>query len=113
MCFRVTTRVQKAEKDIIVYKFLRDYTKGPVSPHYHARWGVGAVKSSKLDLNHRNGSEINIGLHACKTISGAKKLNGTRVTIYALVIPKGAYFYKNASQYVSNRMKLKSSKPIK
>ena len=123
MCFRITYNGKKtatiAKKDIIAYKVLK-YVEGKlISPYNYMSWKKGLiVKIGGVKSNDSN--EIDIGLHCKKTIEGAIEFMGfinvyleEEAMIYYVIIPKGARYWENVSEYVSNKMILKSGIPLK
>lgn len=127
MCFTVLkgSKRQQAKRNITVYKVLeinkRDTTQGLWSPHNTFLWEKGKVNTSiigKKEGGHP-AQEINKGFHSLQTIQDAKDYKAFEwpftfnKKIFKFIIPKGAYYYKNDTQYVSSRLILKSDKPIK
>ena len=50
---------------------------------------------------------MHAGFHCFKQKAAAKNYSGN--TVVPIMIPKGAYYYENKSQFVSNRMVLLGS----
>lgn len=118
MCFHKISNDQKpqvAEQDIECFKYLyKDKLRSPIQLF---QWKVGIVAESTIE---DYGSEIEDGFHACKTEEDAQEYieetegndNHHEYAIYKFKIPKGAEYYKNRTQYVSNKMVLVSAEAI-
>ena len=114
MCFDVTNpRKKKARYDIICFKLVNDDSTITVaeSTIQGFEWAAGEEYECELDIPTYN--EIHQGFHACKTAKGCRKLqkewddgDGLSYNIGIFVIPKGAEYYENDTQYVSNKMKM-------
>lgn len=114
MCFDVINpKRKKARYDIICFKLVDDDSTIPVakSPIQGFKWTAGEEYECELDMSTYN--EIHQGFHACKTIRGCRNLqrqwgdgDDLSYNIGIFVIPKGAEYYENDTQYVSNRMKM-------
>ena len=119
MCFtRLNfTPAKTAEADTIVYKILRKYPKTIRSP-YRKRyiWNDKKIRKAKLGDSETSIS-VSAGFHSFRKISSAISYtrqmgNTSSLYIYKMIIPKGAKFYKNRTQYVSTKIRLASTKPI-
>lgn len=112
MCFYVKDeKRKKARYDIICFKLVDDESTIPVakSPFQGFKWTAGEEYECELDMPTYN--KIHQGFHACKTIRGCRGLEKkwrdiSKYNIGVFVIPKGAEYYENDTQYVSNRMKM-------
>lgn len=112
MCFTnngKNTSVQIATKAILVYKGLDRYKGKLVSPYYSEFQWKEKKKVQEADFDSYPGYFAFYGFHSCKTAKNAK-LHGNRA--YAFIIPKGALYFENDDQYISNKIYLRSAKPI-
>lgn len=114
MCFtkqRKRDKAIKATKNIVVYKALigDPYLK---SPYYTScYWTKGErVEEQRFVKENIYKRYLDYGFHSCKSIRGAKQ---HAQTVYEFVIPRGALYYENRSEYLSNKIYLKSVVPIK
>lgn len=115
MCFAYKNQpVQKAEKDIIVYKCLRESEKSKkiTSPIMTKYWNKGTMRfERRFKKEPYPNWSLSYGFHTCITAEGARLLHyGTGV--YKCKIPKGALYIRNKSQYLSNRLILMSTRPL-
>lgn len=113
MCFsKITNKLKIAEKDIPCYKFLRCDLKSPFEFYQYVPGAVNTVNLDKDDSEF----EVEEGYHSCKTLATAiqyrEEQNEDHRKIYEFYIPKGAEYYENETQYVSNQIVLKSEKSV-
>lgn len=114
MCFNVTNdKRKKARYDIICFKLVRSNSTIGIaeSPFRFFDWVAGKKYRSTLDNPCNYNGDIHEGFHAFKTINGCRRLaklwDGVQeYNIGIFVIPKGAEYYENDTQYVSNSMKM-------
>ena len=121
MCFtKVTLNPPKtAETDILGIKVLRKSPTGRFLSPFRGRttWGM----KRKVLLNwekQRSGYKVYVGLHCFKNIEAAKKgfdrtYDQKGLKYFLVIIPKGARYYENASQYCSDQMELVNMTPLK
>lgn len=113
MCFYISDKhpnAMVAKKDISVYKILErvgieNKKLTGLSPYKTYEWTQG--KLAKAEIKSRRDVEIDEGLHAFVKLSIAKILrnNSSKVrTICECIIPKGAIYYINSKEIVSNKM---------
>lgn len=111
MCFSPKSNVRKAKtarSSIIAFKLMRCVKENTaLSPFQYFTWTTGKEYSSYLnrELDYP-GQGINEGLHCFKTLKDAKNYPSREQyhEIAVVMIPKGAMYYENDEQYVSNRM---------
>jgi hypothetical protein len=111
MCFytrRSVTKAEVAKHPIIAFKLMENVTmSGAESPFRSTKWTVGRVKKAGLrkELNY-GGQDIERGLHCFKTAASARRYMHRRAShkVTVVMIPKGALYYENDTQYVSNEM---------
>lgn len=110
MCFNVSKKSPKkkiAKHDILTFKILREDSsdKKLYSPcQLVGGWSLGKAKVAKIGTV-RYGS-IYAGLHSCRTITYAKTRLGGSNYAFVAVIPAGAEYYENATEYVSSKLKI-------
>lgn len=130
MCFDINPKSKKertlwqATEDIVCYKILKKEVDGNLYGCIYSnyRYIPNKVSKSKL-LIPENGNylitedfmkqcenwEINEGFHSFKSLDESEKWSLFPFSSYffcKFIIPKGAYFYENKIQYVSNKIKL-------
>lgn len=119
MCFtRLNLKPPEiADKNIVSYKILRKEDKNICSPFkYKYKWKDKSVRKARLETSCL--LNINKGFHSCIDLARAIRYGRKTVSckidcyIYKMVIPKGAKYYKNRTQYVSSQIRLASMKPI-
>lgn len=115
MCFTIQVKrgtdamyckATKAEKDIVVYKWLKESEGGVLcSPiKQGTKWKKGVPKIAGM-CRKSSSLDINKGLHSFRGVTSACRYRGAKSGgIYKCKIPKGAYFFVNRTQYVSNRL---------
>ncbi len=111
MCFFPRKNVIKARvarKPILAYKALKVNGAVVYSPLRYMEWKAGRVHKAKLKPKISKGSNIHVGLHCFKT---KKKALTVTSTVFPVLIPKGALYYENDSQFVSNQMVLLTKDP--
>lgn len=125
MCFNTSpsqTIAKTATKDIECYKiFKRSLTTNTItSPYRGNRWSKGRIKSAPLMPTGDNNIQvqygtISSGLHSFRDITAAIDYRGhdfPRLGIYRCIIPKGARYWTNATQHVSDKLYIKSITPV-
>lgn len=111
MCFITPNNVRKAKtatKDIIAFKAMnlviennKQEMRSPTKRTF--KWTVGKLFNADLENPLPfTGANINVGFHSFKRKSGAKNYGGN--TVVPVMIPKGAIYYENKTQFVSNQM---------
>ena len=115
MCFSLRPGVHKATlatKNIFAYKAL--YVNGDkiTSPSFNARWTPKKMKHARGFKKCTMFSSIDEGLHCFKNKTLARYYT-SGVKVFKVKIPKGAYYYENSTQYVSNKMMITCKTPIK
>lgn len=119
MCFSIRQKesvAKIAQKDIKCLKILR-VEEGVISSPIKKGtiWTLGVVQTEPrlkrtVESNGWNGHSLNEGLHALKGKVAADKYKrdiGARNTkIYEAVIPKGAIYWENATQYCADQLKV-------
>lgn len=119
MCFTNTQNQETAkiaENDIECYKYLRSWAEGLQSPmfgeFYWKEKEINEVDLGELDSSN----EIDEGFHSCKTLKNCqtyRKYNDDYgLSIYLFIIPKGAKYFENGTQYVSDKIYLASKEPV-
>lgn len=115
MCFLTPPNVFKAKvarRDIIAFKSLYVSQIGTrqtiTSPVKRFSWKVGTLYTCPMDaqLSYK-GKNIYVGFHCFKKKKGAADYSGN--TVAPVMIPKGAFYYENEDQFVSNKMILLGS----
>lgn len=111
MCFKTRSMDNKASvatKDIIAFKLMKHITLTEAhSPFRPCAWRIGKIKRSDLPKTLRyHGQEIEVGLHCFKTAGSASNYSFKERDnkLVVVMIPKGALYYENRTQYVSNKM---------
>lgn len=115
MCFITPSNILKAKiarRDIIAFKsvYIRTGLKKVtiVSPVRGFEWKVGILYKANMECELLyKGKNVHAGFHCFKQKAAAKNYSGN--TVVPIMIPKGAYYYENKSQFVSNRMVLLGS----
>lgn len=117
MCFHKLSKedVPKvAQEDIICYKFLYRQSSTLFSPYNSFTWEVGKVGNAIITKGIDEG-DLSNGFHSCKSLKDCiryrTKLCETYL-IFQFTIPKGAEYYENETQYVSNQIFLNSATPV-
>jgi len=103
MCFvrKSGQRRKKATEDILAFKRLRIQGDDIISPYIYTKWKVGELK--KADMQQNGLGEIEQGLHCYVSEEIAVKNWGGCTTV-PVIIPKGAHYYINDKEIVSNQM---------
>lgn len=111
MCFNRHGKMQVAKKAIIVYKglYINSNNQELISPYRSTVWKVKKKKVENKMAKNSYRQRLSFGFHSCKTIDTAR-LHASRV--YEFVIPKGALYYENDSEYLSNEIYLKSANRV-
>lgn len=122
MCFDVkltktiySEEAKIADKDIVVFKYLRRSGKilrSPFRKNYGNTWKTGVPHKAKLVktiTNSNNIGHINIGLHSYVMFNELDSYSN----YYRAIIPKGAYYYKNDREYVSSVLMITSNTPYR
>lgn len=112
MCFyknKSTDTVRVARRDIKVYKQLHRKRGKYLSPVYGQEWERKKVVTSQLTQNAYS-SYVYAGLHAFRKRRHAGGYGGT---VYSFIIPRGAKYFMNDTQYVSDKMYMLSGIPLK
>lgn len=120
MCFkRLNLQPPRlATTDIVSYKILRKKPNGIFSPFRRRyKWKDKKIKKAQLEVSQlfRN---VNKGFHSIIDIEKTTRYGNRTITfregcyIYRMIIPKGAKYYKNRTQYVSNKIRLAAKTPI-
>lgn len=105
-----------AKSDIICYKLLRKDSKNISSPYRKRyKWKDKKIRGAKLST--LNVYSVSHGFHSFIEIKHAvqfrkRMYNPTNIYIYKMIIPKEAIYYKNKTQYVSNKIKLALKTPV-
>lgn len=111
MCFFVKSIYKEltANRDITCYKILEvvDWDSGMLlSPYCHHVYFLGELNrlNEKLRVSYLGGVKvINEGFHSyCEYFSYPHLKNLLNVPIFKCTIPKGAKYYKNSMEYVSD-----------
>ena len=114
MCFYKTSCrsvLKTANNDILVYKSLKISSTGKTlrSPYRKGTiWKVGVIKKANLEINTYT-HHVHQGLHSGKTYNEVRNIGDD---IFICIIPRGAKYYENAKQYVSDKLILVSDKPL-
>lgn len=106
MCFKITTKCQKATKDIVCYKII----SGGGSPYFYPLIIRGKYQPYKKGYHYtESGFDKNLkyigednGFHSYKTIYLKKAQYGTKLAVF--IIPKGSYYYQNRTEYYSQEI---------
>lgn len=103
MCFSLGSKktATKASKNILVFKALRNRYGRWESPYQDTTYTFGRTNTSRL-IKERD--SISVGLHAYKTLEDAKSAGHSKGNIFRAIIPKGASYYTNTTQRVSNEL---------
>lgn len=112
MCFENRKKgeiAKKASRNIVTYKALNERVelgrggKRLVieSPCYSSEWSIGKQKTARMKLKNENRSYIQTGLHSGRTVYAATEYG---CNVYICRIPKGAMYYTNDEEYVSNKL---------
>jgi hypothetical protein len=122
MCFDIRKKdsvASIATKDIIAYKVLKVSDGVLYSPYQSSfHWTAGKLEMvgnfRRLNVN----GAIFEGFHCLRSLAHAKdfKKDGYRYThykIFQMIIPKGALYWINSTQIVSDQVKLVSDKPFR
>lgn len=113
MCFVVMSNKElTAKKDIICYKFLEivDEDSGMlVSPYKDHVYFLGETYKLSKKLRIKKSGDydsIEEGLHSCNSciikIWGDRPSFLRKCSLFQCTIPKGAKYYKNSKEYVSD-----------
>lgn len=107
MCFinrRNQPSAKVATEDIHVFKGLTVDKKGRLyAPVQKTRWRIGWTKWSWRMVKSGSPDEIYRGLHSAKTWQHANKYGDK---IFNAVIPKGAKYWENDDEFVSNKLRI-------
>lgn len=117
MCFYLNNAMdfqnaKLALDDITVYKLFKVKDGVIRSPFRSCTWKIGCIKNTHLKT--RAYYTIDKGLHSFITVSGARNFHfrdGAHILLKC-VIPAGAYYFKNGTQYVSNELVVLDDKPV-
>ena len=112
MCFTKlrNEKMKKAKKFILVYKGLDTWKNELCSPYHDSfKWKEKKRVEEEEFVKNSSSKYLYKGFHSCKTIEEA---NGHGAP-YEFIIPKGALYYENADEYLSNKIYLRSAKPVK
>lgn len=108
MCFEKTSNRQKpkkATKPILAFKRLRINGAELESPQYRHVWKMREVVKVKMQESLYRETEVEAGLHCyIKKEFADKNWSGINIFTVPVLIPKGATYYKNKNEIVSNRM---------
>lgn len=119
MCFAIKKNDEVARVtpvDITVYKILEVNVNGGLySPTQSTSWTldlVAVIHDLKRVRSH-TADTIDAGLHSLRTLQDAKDFKRSNYPnsfykICTAVIPKGALYWENATQYVSDRLTVKT-----
>jgi hypothetical protein len=119
MCFNTTSKVRIAKTNILCFKVLRKTRSGrlysPIMDKY--KWDLKQKVVKDFENYHTVEGQIH-GIHTFRTFKDARNMSNHRNSFnsfytYRMMIPKGALYYQNGTQYLSNKIILKSLKPIK
>ena len=120
MCFKAKTYGEVAKlavRDIAAYKFFkfeRGVYKSPYKTGY--RWQPETIHTTGLVTKlKRLDNDIHRGFHCYKTKLSSYNSHYLRSigVLLKVIIPAGAYYFDNGSEYVSNEMVLVGKRPIK
>ena len=104
MCFIVTSRSKIATKNIVCYKKSNQEwgeRKAKFTPYFKV-WFSYTVNKPTEKVRLRNyGGEIDEGYHSYKDV---KRIEYSSYRLGKFVIPKGARYYDNGSEYVSETL---------
>lgn len=110
MCFRIDPRYPNelvAEKDLVCYKYMRKKGEYFCSPIYPTKWLPGVLIKARgqnvLAVDMPFGL-IRAGIHSFKLIRHAACDRVRDEILVECKIPKGSRYYKNATEYVSDRI---------
>jgi hypothetical protein len=103
MCFYPgkSAKVKVAEKDIVCYKILLGDDLGAVYAYPYLKNKRTPVIELKIRQNSLEKSYITRGYHSFKQLKSAIVSGFAWEHIGKFVIPKGALYYSNKSEYVS------------
>lgn len=108
MCFdnnRKQKTVKIAEQDIKSFKALISENGKLTSPiKRKTKWRLGKIKKVWFMVKKGTPNEINRGLHSAKTVDCAQGYYSG--CIYNCIIPKGAAYWENDDEYVSNALRV-------
>lgn len=107
MCFykEFGSELKTATKAITVYKGLIKQKGRLKSPYQFTVWSERGVRTIKNFVEEADkGIVIHYGFHSAKRWNTARKHG----RVYVFIIPKGAKYYENSEEYVSNKIYLKS-----
>lgn len=110
MCFinyRNQESAKVATEDIPVFKGLNVDYKGVItSPvRKYTRWKVGVTKTVWFMKKRGNPIDIQKGIHSAKNPLIARGWSDTG-NVFNAIIPKGAKYWENNNEFVSNKLKL-------
>lgn len=116
MCFNVTDdQIKKAKSPIKAWKLFVVTKEGVIkSPFRNSIWKPGVKKTSRLKmLSGMN--EIHLGIHCFKTKRAALVYPHRELhhVLKNVVIPEGASYYVNSTQYVTNALSIEIPAPKK
>lgn len=110
MCFDRIGKMKKATKNILVYKALGGEGKRLYSPyHVWHGWTMREERKEKDFVKNATQSSLVHGYHSCKTPLDA---SFHADNVYRFTIPKGAWYYENNDEYLSNKIYLRSYIPV-
>lgn len=107
-----------ADKNIVSYKLLIKESRHIASPFKRRyKWKDKNVRTARLENHHWY--NVYKGFHSFidieKAVRYGRRTLIDRITdchIYKMIIPKGAKYYKNRTQYASDKIRLASMTPI-
>jgi len=108
-----------AQTDILAIKVLRKSPAGRLLSPIRGRtvWGIKrkVLKDWEKEPSHYS---VHTGLHCFKNIEAARREfahahDKKTLKYFLVIIPKGARYYENSSQYCSDQMELVNLTPLK
>lgn len=119
MCFtnyKKQESAKVAENDIECYKYLLNDTRGLMSPIYgDFIWKEKEIVNA-VHFSPAGDRIIENGFHSRKTVAGADdyrvEMCDIASPIHKFIIPKGALYFENETEYVSNKIYLASEIPV-
>lgn len=119
MCFtnyKNQESAKVAENDIECYKYLLNDNRGLISPIYgDFIWKEKEIVEA-VYFSSTGDRIIEGGFHSRKTIGGAQdfkeEMCDLASPIHKFIIPKGALYFENETEYVSNKIYLASEIPV-
>lgn len=116
MCFWIEEGKEEpmvAQEDIIVYKYLRKAVLGGLISPLKIKWWTFVNKFfvRRVRITANQFGEVHKGYHSYNTKDICWRSWDDNV--YELIIPKGTKYYENSQERVSERLLIKSFKPVK